>query len=108
MSNYIKQMWKDAIVDELGNVIDPGTLITKERMEHIEEGIASTTEGDIDCGLFTDGVDPALLHNVEIDTHQNLIIDGNEDGRLSSKNSLQDHEIDPLAHSNLIVDGNQE
>ena len=39
MSNYVKQTWKDALVDEKGNVIEAGTLITKERMEHIEEGI---------------------------------------------------------------------
>ncbi|MGN0712012.1 MAG: hypothetical protein ACI4LO_09630 [Anaerovoracaceae bacterium] len=39
MADYVKQEWKDAVVDENGNIIEAGTLINKERMEHIEEGI---------------------------------------------------------------------
>lgn len=40
MAEYVKQVWKDAFVDDTGNVIEAGTLITKERMEHIEDGVS--------------------------------------------------------------------
>lgn len=46
MSNYTKQTWKDAVVDDQGKIIEAGTLITKERMEHIEQAIVDK-EADI-------------------------------------------------------------
>lgn len=39
MDNYVKQFWTDATVDENGNVVQAGTLITAERLNYMEEGI---------------------------------------------------------------------
>ena len=46
-------------------------------------------------------------HNVDPNTHKNIILDGNDSVPIASKKTLAEHEVDENAHKNIIVDANK-
>ena len=76
------------------------------------DGTAKLTESqipDIDCGIWDESpVDIEVQeHNVTPETHESMIVDGNNLEVMDESTTLEEHISFPYAHQNLILDGNE-
>lgn len=59
---------------------------------------------NIDCGIWD--TDPIAAHNVTVNTHSVMLVDGNRNEVDDDSQDLATHIANPLAHQNLNIDGN--
>ena len=108
MESYVQEALKDFKPGDFIPISEKGAANGVATLD----GTARLTESqipDIDCGIWDESpVDIEVQeHNVTPETHESMIVDGNNLEVMDESTTLEEHISFPYAHQNLILDGNE-